>query len=60
VKQIRERKDREHKAELAAKHAQQQAQHVQQAQHDQQPQTNEQSPPPPPPPPPAQQPAQIP
>jgi len=60
VKQIRERKDREHKAELAAKHAQQQAQ--QQAQHDQQPQTNDQSSPPPPapPPPPAQQPAQIP
>lgn len=55
VKQIRERKDREHKAELAAKHAQQQSQ--QQAQHDQ-PQTNDQSPPPPPPPP--QQPAQIP
>jgi hypothetical protein len=61
VKQIRERKDREHKAELAAKHAQQQAQQQssQQAQHDQQPQTNDQSPPPPPPPP-AQQPAQIP
>ncbi|HSU93855.1 MAG TPA: hypothetical protein VLI43_09095 [Gemmatimonadaceae bacterium] len=58
VKQIRERKDREHKAELAAKHAQQQSQ--QQAQHEQQPQTNDQAPPPPPPPPPAQQPAQIP
>jgi hypothetical protein len=60
VKQIRERKDREHKAELAAKHAQQQAQ--QQAQQDQHPQTNDQSTPPPPapPPPPAQPPAQIP
>jgi hypothetical protein len=58
VKQIRERKDREHKAELAAKHAQQQAQ--QQAQHDEQPQTNDQPAPPPPPPPPAPQPAQIP
>jgi hypothetical protein len=56
VKEIRERKDREHKAELAAKHAQQQAQ--QQAQQDQQP--SDQSTPPPPPPPPPQQPAQIP
>jgi len=63
VKEIRQRKDREHKAELAAKHAQQQAQ--QQAQQDQQPATNNQStppasPPPAPPPPPTQQPAQIP
>jgi hypothetical protein len=61
VKHIRERKDREHKAELAAKHAQQQSQ--QQAQQDQQPSTNEQStsaPPPAPPPPPPQEPAQIP
>lgn len=62
VKHIRERKDREHKAELAAKHAQQQAQ--QQAQQDQQPSANDQSssapPPSAPPPPPAQQPAQIP
>jgi hypothetical protein len=55
VKHIRERKDREHKAELAAKHAQQQAE--QQAQQDQPPHTNDQSAPPPPPP---QQPAQIP
>jgi hypothetical protein len=58
VKEIRQRKDREHKAELAAKHAQQQAQQ------NQQPSTNDQSssapPPPAPPPPPAQQPAQIP
>jgi hypothetical protein len=58
VKEIRQRKDREHKAELAAKHAQQQAQP------DQQPSTNAQSssapPPPAPPPPPTQQPAQIP
>ena len=54
VKQIRERKDREHKAELAAKHAQQQAQ--QQAQ---QPQASDQAPPPPPPPP-SQDPSQIP
>jgi hypothetical protein len=54
VKEIRQRKDREHKAELAAKHAQQQAQ--QQAQQDQQP-SNQSTPPPPPPP---QQPAQIP
>jgi hypothetical protein len=57
VKEIRQRKDREHKAELAAKHAQQQSQ--QQAQQDQQ--TNDQSSPPaPPPPPPPQDPAQIP
>ena len=58
VKEIRQRKDREHKAELAAKHAQQQSQ--QQAQQDQQ--TNDQSSPPapPPPPPPPQEPAQIP
>jgi hypothetical protein len=54
VKEIRQRKDREHKAELAAKHAQQQSQ--QQAQQDQQ--TNDQSSPPAPPPP--QEPAQIP
>jgi hypothetical protein len=54
VKQIRERKDREHKAELAAKHAQQQAQ--QQAQ---QPQASDQAPPPPPLPP-SQDPSQIP
>ena len=63
VKEIRERKDREHKAELAAKHALQQAQ--QQAQQNQQPATNDQSTPPAPPPPaptppPAQEPAQIP
>ncbi len=55
VKHIRERKDREHKAELAAKHAQQQSE--QQAQQDPQPQPNDQSSPPPAP---AQQPAQIP
>ncbi|HEV7869102.1 MAG TPA: hypothetical protein VGO90_15550, partial [Chthoniobacteraceae bacterium] len=62
VKEIRQRKDREHKAELAAKRAQQQAQ--QQAQQDQQPSTNDPSssapPPAPPPPPPPAQPAQIP
>jgi len=60
VKEIRQRKDREHKAELAAKHAQQQSQ--QQAQQDGQPAANDQSTPPapPPPPPPPQQPAQIP
>jgi hypothetical protein len=60
VKEIRQRKDREHKAELAAKHAQQQSQ--QQAQQDQQPATSDQTAPPapPPPPPPSQQPAQIP
>ncbi|MEP7065484.1 MAG: hypothetical protein ABI889_05580 [Gemmatimonadota bacterium] len=57
VKHIRERKDREHKAELAAKHAQQQSQ--QQAHQDQEPATNDQSSPPAPPSP-AQQPAQIP
>jgi hypothetical protein len=60
VKEIRQRKDREHKAELAAKHAQQQSQQA--AQQDQQPATSDQSAPPapPPPPPPAQEPAQIP
>jgi hypothetical protein len=62
VKHIRERKDREHKAELAARRAQQQAQ--QRAQQNQQPSANDQSssapPPPAPPPPPAQVPAQIP
>ena len=59
VKHIRERKDREHKAELAAKHAQQAAQ--QQAQEGAQPSSTDQpAPPPPPPPPPSQEPAQIP
>jgi hypothetical protein len=58
VKEIRQRKDREHKAELAAKHAQQQSQ--QQAQQDQQSAPSDQSAPPAPPPPPPQQPAQIP
>lgn len=63
VKEIRQRKDREHKAELAAKHAQQQSQ--QQAQQNQQPATNDQPAPPAPPPPapkppPTQEPAQIP
>ncbi|MBK5186959.1 MAG: hypothetical protein JJD97_01875 [Gemmatimonadaceae bacterium] len=62
VKHIRERKDREHKAELAAKRAQQQAE--QQAQQNQQPAATDQStppaPPPPPPPPPSPEPAQIP
>jgi len=59
VKEIRQRKDREHKAELAAKHAQQQAE--QQALQDpnaSQPATP--ATPPPPPPPPPQEPAQIP
>lgn len=59
VKEIRQRKDREHRAELAKKHAAQQ----QQAQHDQQPAPNDQSPPSSPPPaptPPPQEPAQIP
>jgi hypothetical protein len=61
VKQIRQRKDREHKAELAAKHAQQAAEQ-QQAQDGSQTNGNDQSapPPPPPPPPPPQEPAQIP
>ncbi len=56
VKEIRQRKDREHKAELAAKHAQQQAE--QQAQQDAG--ASQQSPPPPAPTPPPQEPAQIP
>ncbi len=60
VKHIRERKDREHKAELAAKHAQQQAE--QQAQQD--PASGQSiapaSPPSAPTPPPSQEPAQIP
>lgn len=61
VKHIRERKDREHKAELAAKHAQQQAQQQAQQDQQQQPSNAQSSPPaPPPPPPPAQEPAQIP
>lgn len=65
VKEIRQRKDREHKAELAAKHAQQQAQQQLQAEQSQQPATNDQStppasPPPAPTPPPTQEPAQIP
>jgi hypothetical protein len=55
VKEIRQRKDREHKAELAAKHAQQQPE--QQAQQD--PNAGQTSPPPAPTPPP-QEPAQIP
>ncbi len=59
VKHIRERKDREHKAELAAKHAQQQSE--QQAQQDQNGgQSSAPSSPPPAPPPPPQEPAQIP
>ena len=59
VKEIRQRKDREHKAELAARHAQQQAE--QQAQQD--PTSGQQSAPASPPPaptPPPQEPAQIP
>ena len=59
VKEIRQRKDREHKAELAAKHAQQQAE--QQAQQD--PNGNQSAAPAAPPPaptPPPQEPAQIP
>jgi hypothetical protein len=59
VKEIRQRKDREHKAELAAKHAQQQAE--QQALQD--PNAGQQSAPASPPPaptPPPQEPAQIP
>ena len=59
VKHIRERKDREHKAELAAKHAQQAAE--QQAQDAQSNGNDQPAPPaPPPPPPPSQEPAQIP
>lgn len=58
VKEIRQRKDREHQAEMARKHAAQQSQ--QQAQQDQQPTTNDQSSPPPAPTPPPLEPAQIP
>jgi hypothetical protein len=61
VKHIRERKDREHKAELAAKRAQQAAEQQSAQQGTQQSTTTDQpAPPPPPPAPPSQEPAQIP
>ena len=59
VKEIRQRKDREHKAELAAKHAQQQAEQQALQDPNANPSATPATPPPPPPPPP-QEPAQIP
>ncbi|MBA2685180.1 MAG: hypothetical protein H0U66_11900 [Gemmatimonadaceae bacterium] len=54
VKEIRQRKDREHKAELAARHAQQQAEQQAEQQAQQDPSSGQQPSPPP------QEPAQIP